>query len=74
MELSVWRQLATPYGIYNRDQSPDARENQEAYKNWQYFKKNQSDLTQQWKMNWAKKLIESYEEKETEENENPETE
>ena len=49
-------------------------ENQEAYKNWQYFKKNQSDLTEQWKTYWAKKLIESYEEKETEENENPETE
>ena len=49
-------------------------ENQETYKNWQYFKKNQSDLTEQWKTYWAKKLIESYEEKETEENENPETE
>ena len=50
-------------------------ENQEAYKNWQYFKKNQSDLTEQWKTYWAKKLIESYEEKETEENEkSPETE
>ena len=49
-------------------------ENQEAYKNWQYFKNNQSDLTEQWKTYWAKELIESYEEKETEENENPETE
>ena len=49
-------------------------ENQEAYKNWQYFKKYQSDLTEQWKTYWAKKLIESYEEKETEEKENPETE
>ena len=48
-------------------------ENQEAYKNWQYFKKNQSDLTEPWKTYWAKKLIESYEEKETEENENTET-
>ena len=34
-------------------------ENQEAYKNWQYFKKNQSDLPEQWKTYWAKKLIES---------------
>ena len=33
-----------------------------------------SDLTEQWKTYWAKKLIESYEEKEPEENENPETE
>ena len=49
-------------------------ENKEAYKNWQYFKKNQSDLTEQWKTYWAKKCIESYEEKEPEENENPETE
>ena len=27
-------------------------ENQEAY--WLYFKKNQSDLTEQWKTFWAK--------------------
>ena len=74
MELSVWRQLATPYGLF-RINHLTPEENQEAYKNWQYFKKNQSDLTEQWKTYWAKKLIESYEEKETEENEkSPETE
>ena len=38
-------------------------EDQEAYKNWQYFKKNQSDLIGQWRTYWAKKLIESYEQK-----------
>ena len=47
---------------------------QEAYKNWQYFKKNQRYLIEQWKTYWAKKLKEFYEEKETEENESPETE
>ena len=58
-----------------RKATKQTEENQEAYKNWQYFKKNQSDLTEQWKTYWAKKLIESYEEKETEENEkSPETE
>ena len=32
----------------------------ETYKNWQYFKKNQRDMTDQWKTFWAKKLLESY--------------
>ena len=34
----------------------------ETYKNWQYFKKNQRDMTDQWKTFWAKKLLESYQE------------
>ena len=33
---------------------------EEAYKSWQYFKKSQRDLTDQWKKFWAKKLLESY--------------
>ena len=51
-------------------------DNQEAYKNWRYFKNNQRDLTEQWKTYWAKKLIESYEEMVTEEEneKSPETE
>ena len=32
----------------------------EAYKSWQYFKKRQKELTDQWKKFWAKKLLESY--------------
>ena len=34
----------------------------DTYKNWQYFKKNQRDMTDQWKTFWAKKLLESYQE------------
>ena len=33
---------------------------EEAYKSWQYFKKSQRELTDQWKKFWAKKLLESY--------------
>ena len=34
----------------------------EVYKDWQYFKNNQSDMTDQWKTFWANKLLESYQE------------
>ena len=34
----------------------------DTYKNWQYFKKNQRDMTDQRKTFWAKKLLESYKE------------
>ena len=34
----------------------------DTYKNWQYFKKNQRDTTDQWKTFWAKELLESYQE------------
>ena len=34
----------------------------ETYENWQYFKKNQRDMTDQWRTFWAKKLLESYKE------------
>ena len=34
----------------------------ETYKNWQYFKQNQRDMTDQWKTFWGKKLLESYQE------------
>ena len=35
-------------------------EAEEANKSWQFFKKSQRDLTDQWKKFWAKKLVESY--------------
>ena len=34
----------------------------EVYKDWQYFKNNQRDMTDQWKTFWGKKLLESYQE------------
>ena len=34
----------------------------ETYKNWKNFKKNQRDMTDQWKTFLAKKLLESYQE------------
>ena len=34
----------------------------EVYKDWQYFKNNQRDMTDQWKTFWANKLLESYQE------------
>ena len=34
----------------------------DTYKNLQYFKTNQRDMTDQWKTFWAKKLLESYQE------------
>lgn len=42
-------------------------ETEEAYKCWQYFKKNQKDITDQWKQYWAKKLIETYKQEEQKE-------
>ena len=43
------------------------QEAKEAFNSWQYFKKSQRDLTDQWKTFWDKKLLESYTTEETSE-------
>ena len=80
-DKSIWKYLygdkwRFPMDITTGINNLTPEENQEAYKNWQYFKKNQRGLTEQWKTYWAKKVIESYEEKKTEEEnmKKPETE
>ena len=80
-DKSIWNylyanKLRCPMNITTGIKHLTPEESQEAYKNRKYFKKNQRGLTEQWKTYWAKKVIESYEERVTEEEneKNPETE